>query len=174
MLLLPVPYPQLMWQARQLKLARLLQKPLIGKWETRPKPAEPRGWCSFPWQWRLLEASTVSQLAWWGALGKLWQEEGVWRERTHQPTFQSPVSNTDERERNDVVQQMPWCHCCWGGWSRVTLCILSCYNVHLSYLFSYYKILLVLLRNTAPFGVVFIEVFTRKLIVKSIMKSPTK
>ena len=31
MLLLPAPYPQLMWQARQLKLARLLQKPMIGK-----------------------------------------------------------------------------------------------------------------------------------------------
>ena len=31
MLLLPAPYPQPMWQARQLKLARLLQKPMIGK-----------------------------------------------------------------------------------------------------------------------------------------------
>ena len=81
MLLLPAPYPQPMWQARQLKLARLLQKPMIGKWETRPKLAEPRGCSSFPWQWRLLAASIVWQQAWWGELGKLWQgKRGVKKE----------------------------------------------------------------------------------------------
>ena len=81
--------------------------------------------------WRLPQCGNWRGEAHWASSGK---EEGLWRERTHQPALQSPLCDADERKCNDAVQQMPWCHFCWGGWSRVT--IIYWYIVQCSYKFS--------------------------------------
>ena len=79
--------------------------------------------------WRLPQCGNWRGEAHWASSGK---EEGVWRERTHQPALQSPLCYTDERKCNDAVQQIPWCHFCRGGWSRVTI-MIHWYIVHITF-----------------------------------------